>query len=110
MSSHTYSIDYNGADHSFKVTDENGFCFGDGKTAKTAIASARIVLDETDPIQYGTNLSISSKVVGRTGADETIYSTMESVAVALAELSGFKIVKVVDDNLDLIGYTMELVE
>ena len=110
MSSHTYSIEYNSLDHRFKVTDENGFCFGDGIRARDAIASARIVLDESDPIYYGENLSIPSKAVGRTGADETIYTTIESIAVALAELSGFKIRKVVDDNLNLIGYTMELVE
>lgn len=109
-SSKTYFLKFNSTDKTFYVVDENNFAFGDGDTATEAIQSARIVLDETDPIIYGDKLAMLSKAVGKTGEEESIYTSLESLAIAMAELSGFKIYKVFDDYLEHIGYSMELIE
>jgi len=107
-------LDYNSLDEQWKIVDKTGGVFGTGCCPEDAIASARIVTNK--PIYANSNCTgiIDGKpVIPVINADEipdhsTLYGR-EEIIEAMAELSGFKVRKVVEDGF-FIGYTMELVE
>lgn len=107
-------LDLNSFDGKWKVLDEKEFCFGSGHTPEDAIRSARVVTDA--PIYANNNftglvdgvLDVSVKDSSQLTAEDVIYNKDELIE-ALAELSGFKIYKIIDGEWTL-GYTMELVE
>ena len=107
-------LDYNGFDGEWKVLDENEFPYGTGDIPEHAIRSARVVTDA--PIYANNNftglvdgvLDVSVKDITQLTEEDVIYNKDELIE-ALAELSGFKIYKIIDGGYTL-GYTMELVE
>ena len=107
-------LDYNAFDGEWKVLDENEFPYGTGHIPEDAIRSARVVTDA--PIYANNNftglvdgvLDISVKDSTQLTKDDVIY-TKDELIEALAELSGFRIYKIIDGGYTL-GYTMELVE
>ena len=107
-------LDYNSFDNEWKVLDENEFPYGTGHIPEDAIRSARVVTDA--PIFANSDfkglvdgvLDISVKDITQLTEEDVIYNKDELIE-ALAELSGFKIYKIIDGEWTL-GYTMELVE
>ena len=107
-------LDYNSFDGNWKVLDENEMCFGSGHIPEDAIRSARVVTDA--PIFANSDfkglvdgvLDVSVKDITQLTEEDVIYNKDELIE-ALAELSGFKIYKIIDGEWTL-GYTMELVE
>lgn len=107
-------LNQNSFDGRWKVLDKDEFCFGDGETPEQAIASARIVTNA--PIYANSQFNgiidgeplIKEITVDEIPEDMTLYGR-EEIIEAMAELSGFKVRKVVQDGF-FIGYTMELVE
>lgn len=107
-------LDHNPFDGRWKVLDKDEFCFGDGETPEQAIASARIVTNA--PIYANSQFNgiidgeplIKEITVDEIPEDMTLYGR-EEIIEAMAELSGFKVRKVVQDGF-FIGYTMEMVE
>lgn len=107
-------LDHNSIDFQWKILDKDGFCFGSGETPDDAIQSARVVTDA--PIYANSDFKgivdgtpvISIINSNEIPEDTTLYGR-EEIIEAMAELSGFKVRKVVEDGF-FIGYTMELVE
>jgi hypothetical protein len=107
-------LDYNAFDGQWKVLDENQFPYGTGHIPEDAIRSARVVTNA--PIYANSDfkglvdgvLDVTTKDSTELTAEDVIYNKDELIE-ALAELSGFKIYKIVDGEWT-IGYTMELVE
>ena len=108
-------LDMNSIDHQWKVLDKDGFCYGTGETPEVAIKSARIVTNA--PIYANSDFKgiidgkpiLDVKYVNDLSEDATLYGSEELIE-AMAELSGFKVHKVYDEDHYLLGYTMELVE
>ena len=108
-------LDRNSIDNRWKVLDKDEFCFGEVETPEQAIQSARVVTNA--PIYANSNFNgiidgepiINTLDVGTLTEEDTIYGA-EYLIEAMAELSGFKVRKVVDDTGFYYGYTMELVE
>ena len=115
MSSSKLFLDQNTFDDRWKVLDPAGFCYGDGETPEQAIKSARIVTDA--PIYANSQFKGIINTVPDFGViwpedlteDDTIYSKDDLIEV-LAELSGFRIRKALDERHNVLGYTMELIE
>ena len=107
-------LDYNSFDNHWKVLDANEFPFGSGETPEDAIRSARVVTNA--PIYANSDFKglidgepvIPTIHVDEIPTDMTLYGR-EEIIEAMAELSGFKVRKVVEQGF-FIGYTMELVE
>lgn len=107
-------LDYNSFDNHWKILDTNEYCFGSGETPEDAIRSARVVTDA--PIFANSQFKglldsvfdVSTKDSTELTSDDVIY-TKDELIEALAELSGFKIYRIIDGGY-LLGYTMELVE
>lgn len=99
----------------WKVLDKQGVCYGEGETPEQAIKSARIVTNAT--IYANSDFkgiidgkpTLTVKYVEELDEDTALYSS-EELMEAMAELSGFKVYKVYDDDHYLMGYAMELVE
>ena len=108
-------LDKNFIDNRWKVLDKDEFCFGEGETPEQAIKSARVVTNA--PIYANSNFNgiidgepvINTVDIENLSEEEQIYGSEELIE-AMAELSGFKVRKVVDDTGFYYGYTMELVE
>ena len=92
----------NTIDHRWKVVDEKGFCFGDGKDSEEAVQSARIVSDA--PI-YGPG----SVVISNPKEDPNLFNVTELIE-ELANLAGMKVIRAWDNDFKPCGYYMELVE
>ena len=108
-------LDRNSFDMRWKVLDTDNFCYGDGETPEQAIASARVVTNAPIFANSDFNGIVDGEVITGTvnvetlSEDDAIYGH-EEIIEALAELGGFKVQKVVDDDGFYYGYTMELVE
>ena len=91
-------LEKNSIDGNWKVLDITDSPFGDGKTKTDAIKSAKNLCDDT-PIHIG-----PCQIVGK-----PTYTTKEIID-ALAELAGMTVIEVFDENLNHVGYDMELRE
>ena len=108
-------LDINSIDQKWKVLDKDGFCYGTGETPEFAIKSARIVTNA--PIYANSDFKgiidgkpiLNVKYTNDLSEDTVLYGSEELIE-AMAELSGFKVYKVYDEDRYLMGYTMELVE
>ena len=92
-------LEKNHIDGRFKVLDEKGFAFGDGEMPDEAIQSARIVSNA--PIYFGSGVAVPNK--------DEVFETHECIQ-ELANLAGMKVRQAYDDNMNIIGWTMEVVE
>lgn len=106
MSSQTLFLECNDIDGKFKVQDKDGFPFGDAYEPVDAIKHARIVTEK--PIEFS-NFEGISRVCVPTKPDDTIADTHSFIS-ALAEIAGMKVTEYYDDNMNFIGYGMELIE
>ena len=88
------------------VVDGTGYVYGEGKTPREAIKSARQVTDE--PINYGTSYEMPNVIVS--DIPDTIYYDKDEFIKELATLAGVKVTKLFSDDLFFKGYTMELKE
>ena len=108
-------LDMNSIDGRWKVLDSKEFCFGDGETPEQAIASARVVTNA--PIYANSDFNgiidgeatVNTINIEHLTEKDYIYGA-EEIIEALAELGGFKVRKVIDDDNFYRGYVMELVE
>lgn len=91
-------LERNHIDGRWKVLDISDFPFGDGETKTDAIASAKMLCDDT-PIHIAPR-----QIVGNPD-----YTTDELID-ALAELAGMTVIEVFDENLKQTGYIMEVRE
>ena len=107
MSSPKLFLKQNSIDGKFKVVDENDFPFGDAYEIPDAIKSARTVTDK--PIDIEDNYAGISRLVVSEKPKGAIIDKDMFIA-ALAEIGGMKVNKYYDDNLNFLGYGMELVE
>ena len=100
-------LEFNDIDGQFHVNDKNGFAFGQAHEIPDAIQHARTVTNA--PIDIGdshagfTRLSVTKKP-DHAEEDSEVFIQM------LAELGGIEIIKLFDENLHFIGYTMQLAE
>ena len=108
-------LDRNSIDHQWKVLDKDSFCFGSGDTPEAAIESARIVTNA--PIYANSDFKgiIDGKpVLGIKYtyelSEDTVLFGSEELIEAMAELGGFKVHKVLDDDRYVMGYAFEVVE
>ena len=101
-------LEWNDIDGQYHVNDRDGFAFGGGSYEPTdAIKHARTV--SKAPIKIGTTYSgFEEQCVAEkpTGAIEDAEMFMS----ALADIGGMKVTKLYNDDMNFIGYTMELVE
>ena len=98
-------LEFNDIDGQFHVNDHDGFAFGNAYEPVDAIKHARIVTKA--PIQFNEFAGIPSVCVTEKPdaiADHDVFIS------ALAELAGMKVVGNYDDNMNFIGYSMELIE
>mgnify|MGYP007104064157 CR=1 FL=1 len=100
MSSNTYFLEKNPIDDRFKVDDQDGFPFGDGKMPNDAIHGAR-ALGITEPIHFGSGVNVN---------DEKDVFTTDELISELANLAGMKVKCVYNNDMNIIGWTMELIE
>ena len=107
MSSSKLFLEWNDLDGQYKVQDKDGFPFGNSYEPLDAIKHARMVTDE--PISMGEGVGdieqviVSEKPTG-------IIADAEVFISALAEIGGMKVTKYYDDNMNFIGYGMEVQE
>ena len=100
-------LEWNDHDGQYQVHDKDGFVFDGGSfEPKEAIAHARTVSDV--PIHIGEfqdieQVCVSEKPIGAIEDTETFIS-------ALAEIGGMKVIKCFNDEMNFIGYTMEVKE
>ena len=108
-------LDYSAYRENWRVVDDRGRLFGEGDTPEDAIKSARVVTNA--PVyanQHYKGIIDGEPVIKEVNANDisaddlTLYGR-EEIIEALAELGGFKVLKVVEDGF-FIGYVMELVE
>ena len=107
-------LDYNSFDDHWKVLDANEFPYGSGETPEAAIKSARVVTNA--PIYANSTFKgiidgtpIIPEITSNEIPEDTTLYGREEIIEAMAELSGFKVRKVVEDGF-FIGYTMELIQ
>ena len=100
MSSKTYFLEKNPIDGRHKVVDQDGFPYGDADMPDKAIQSAR-ALGITDDINFGSGVAVVNK--------RDVFTTNELIS-ELANLAGMKVRQAYDDNMNIIGWTMELIE
>ena len=97
------------------VLDTSGKVFGTGETPEDAIKSARIVTNA--PIYANSQFKgiingepvLNVKYIEDIDEETVLYGS-EEIMEAMAELGGFKVAKVYDDDHYLMGYTFEVVE
>ena len=99
-SSKTYFLEKNAIDGRHKVVDQNGFPYGDAEMPDKAIQQAR-ALGITDHIHFGSGVAVTNT--------DDVFTTYELIS-ELANLAGMKVRTAYDDNMNIIGHTMELVE
>ena len=108
-------LDMNSIDGRWKVLGKNNQVLGDGATTKEAIQSARVVTNA--PIYANSDFNgiidgeatVNTVNIEHLTEKDYIYGA-EEIIEALAELGGFKVRKVIDDDNFYRGYVMELVE
>ena len=108
-------LDYSSFREEWRVLDIKGKCFGCGDCPEEAIKSARVVTNA--PIYANSEFKgiiDGTPVIPVINSDElaedsTLYGAEEMIE-ALAELGGFKVKQAYDDNMNIIGWTMELKE
>ena len=94
-------------DGKFHVLDENKKSVGAAYEILGAIKQARTVTDA--PIDFGESFSGASRlIVSEKPADAEVDS--DKFISALAEIGGMKVIKNFNDDMNFIGYTMELIE
>ena len=100
MSSKTYFLTYNEIDGRHKVVDQKGFPYGDADMPDKAIQQAR-ALGITDDINFGSGVAVTNT--------DDVFTTHELID-ELANLAGMRVRTAYDDNMNIIGHTMELIE
>ncbi len=110
-------LDYNSFDtrYPWKVLDKSEMVFGSGETPEDAIKSARVVTNA--PIYANSQFKgiidgkplLTAKYLTDIDEETTLYGS-EEIMEAMAELGGFKVFKVYDDDHFLMGYSFEVVE
>lgn len=100
-------LEFSNIDGKFHVNDKNGFAFGDGLEIPDAVKSARIVTDA--PIDFGDS-HVGFERVMVTKKPDGAMEDSEVFIQALAEIGGMKVTKYFDDNMQFLGYGMELIE
>ena len=95
-------LEYNGIDNRWKVVDENGFCFGDGRTVKEAVQSARVVTDQD--IYFHDGLVYVNKP--ETGLTKDVFDFIDE----LAEIGGMEVTRIYNNDDEFQGFKMELIE
>jgi len=94
-------------DSKFHVVDENGESYGRGYEIPEAIKAARKItnapIDIEESYEGFTRLCVPEK------PDHAIADSRQFIA-ALAEIAGMKVIEHYDDNVNFLGYTMELAE
>lgn len=108
-------LDHNSIDNKWKILDPQGMVFGSGETPDQAIESARVVTNA--PIYANSDFKglIDGKpVLGIKYtyelSEDTVLFGSEELIETMAELGGFKVHKVLDDDRYVMGYTFEVVE
>ena len=100
----TLLLEQNDIDHRWKVVDIADNVFGDGKTIKDAIESARLVTDK--PIyHYDSN----KLYINDAKEDKDLY-TLDELLDELSRFAGMSVIKVIGRELKTIGYQMEVRE
>ncbi len=100
-------LEWNDNEGQYQVQDADGHSLAGGSYEPTdAIKHARTIT--TAPIKFSEfedieNVCVSEKPDGAIADSEVFIS-------ALAEIAGMKVKKCYDDNMNFIGYTMELIE
>ena len=106
MSTAKLFLEWNDNDGQYHVNDADGFPFGGGSYEPTdAIKHARMVTDE--PISMGEGVGDIEQVI----VHEKPTGTLEDAELfisALAEIGGMNVTKYYDDNMNFIGYGMEV--
>ena len=94
-------------DSKFHIIDENGASYGRGYEIPDAINDVRKITDSPIDIEESyegfTRLCVPEK------PDNAIADSRQFIA-ALAEIAGMKVIEHYDDNVNFLGYTMELAE
>jgi len=98
-------LEFNDIDGQFHVNDQDGFAFGNGYEPSSAVRHARAVTDK--PIHVGKIGALHTACVSEK-PDEAI-SDGETFIQALAEIAGMKVTRLLDDDMNFIGYTMEVI-
>ena len=115
MSTTKLFLDWDSFNEVWKVLDKEDICYGTGDCPENAIKSARVVTNKT----IYANSQFKGIVDGEptlhvkylTDIDEeTVLYGSEELIEAMAELGGFRVNKVYDDDHFLMGYTFEVVE
>ena len=99
MTTKTLFLEKNHIDGKFKVLNQKGHCIGDGEMPEDAIHSARLVSDK--PIYFGSGVSVHNQ--------DDVF-TSDEIINELASLAGMKVYCAYDDDMRIIGYTMEVRE
>lgn len=101
-------LEWNDHDGQFHVNDKNGFAFGAGSYEPTdTIKSAHFITDA--PIHIGETQSGLEELVVTKKPSGTMEDA-ESFIAMLAELSGMNVIKLFNDDMNFIGYTMEPID
>ena len=108
-------LDYDSFHETWKVLDKEDICYGTGDCPEHAIESARVVTNA--PIYANSQFKgivdgepiLNVKYLTDIDEETVIYGS-EEIMEAMAELGGFKVTKVYDDDHFLMGYTFEVVE
>ena len=107
MSSSKLFLEWNDLDGQFKVQDKDGFPFGASFEPLDAIKGARMVTDE--PISMGEGVGDIEQIIVTEKPIDAIADA-EVFISALAEIGGMDVTKYYDDNMNFIGYGMEVKE
>lgn len=100
-------LEFNDIDGKFHVNDSKGFAFGAAYEIPDAVQSARAVSNA--PISFGTDCAGTEEIMVPKKPEH--YTADKDVFIAeLAEIGGMKATKVYDDNMNFIGYTMDLAD
>ena len=107
MSSSKLFLEWNDLNGQYVVVDKDKFPFGNSYEPTDAIKHARMVTDE--PISMGEGVGDIEGVIVHekpTGA----IADAEVFISALAEIGGMTVTKYYDDQMNFIGYGMEVKE
>ena len=108
-------LDYSSFREEWKVLDTDNVPYGCGDCPEEAIKSARVITNA--PIYANSDFKalidgeplLRVKYLTEIHEETTLYGA-EEIMEAMAELGGFKVYKVYDDDHYLMGYSFEVVE
>ena len=108
-------LDHDSFHDVWKVLDKEDICYGTGDCPEDAIKSARVVTNA--PIYANSQFKgivdgeplLTAKYLTDIDEETVLYGS-EEIMEAMAELGGFKVFKVYDDDHFLMGYSFEVVE